>query len=133
MLIVTYNIQWGMGRDRRIDLSRIAETVAAADVIALQEVERHWRAQDFPDQAARLAELLPGFDWVYGAAVDLRGGTGLRRQIGNMILSRAPIESTRTLPLPSFSSRKTSSFTSSGRSSARSRSGGSSIGNTLMR
>ena len=35
MLIVTYNIQWGMGRDRRIDLDRIARTVAGADVIAL--------------------------------------------------------------------------------------------------
>ena len=100
MLIVTYNIQWGMGRDRRIDLHRIAETVAAADIVALQEVERNWREQDWPDQAARLAELLPEHDWVYGAAVDLHGGRGLRRQIGNMILSRVPIESTRTLPLP---------------------------------
>lgn len=102
MLIVTFNIQWGMGRDRRIDLGRIAETVATADVIALQEVERNWREQDWPDQAARLAELLPGHDWVYGAGVDLHGGLGRRRQIGNMILSRVPIESTRTLPLPSW-------------------------------
>ena len=100
MLIVTYNIQWGMGRDRRIDLDRIARTVAEADIIALQEVERNWREQDFPDQALRLAEMLPGFDWVYAAAVDLHGGRGRRRQIGNMVLSRAPIESTRTLPLP---------------------------------
>ena len=100
MLIVTYNIQWGMGRDRRIDLDRIARTVAEADFIALQEVERNWRPQDFPDQALRLAKMLPGFDWVYAAAVDLHGGPGHRRQIGNMILSRTPIESTRTLPLP---------------------------------
>ena len=101
MLIVTYNIQWGMGRDRRIDLSRIADTVAAADIIALQEVERNWREQDFPDQALRLGELLPEHDWVYAAALDLHGGNGRRRQIGNMTLSRRPIESTRTLPLPS--------------------------------
>jgi len=103
MLIVTCNIQWGMGRDRRIDLARIARTVAGADVIALQEVERNWREQEFTDQALRLAELLPGHDWVYGAAVDLHGGRpGLRRQIGNMVLSRMAIESTRTLPLPSW-------------------------------
>jgi endonuclease/exonuclease/phosphatase family metal-dependent hydrolase len=70
-------------------------------VIALQEVERFWRDQDFPDQAARLGELLPGYDWVYGAAVSLRGDTpARRRQIGNMILSRWPVSSTRTLPLP---------------------------------
>ena len=100
MLIVTYNIQWGMGRDRRIDLDRIARTVARADVIALQEVERNWREQDFPDQALRLAELLPEYDWVYAPAVDLHAGPGRRRQIGNMVLSRSAIESTRTLPLP---------------------------------
>lgn len=100
MLIVSYNIQWGRGRDGRIDLGRIAGTVAAADVIALQEVERNWRPQAFPDQALRLAELLPGHDWVHGAAVDLHGGRGERRQIGNMVLSRQPIQSTRTLPLP---------------------------------
>jgi endonuclease/exonuclease/phosphatase family metal-dependent hydrolase len=99
--IVTYNMQWGKGRDGRIDLGRIAATVAGADVIALQEVERHWRPQDFPDQAARLSELLPDHDWVYGAAVSLAGATPQRRrQLGNMILSRWPISSTRTLPLP---------------------------------
>jgi endonuclease/exonuclease/phosphatase family metal-dependent hydrolase len=102
MKIVTYNIQWGKGRDGRIDLGRIVGTVAEADVIALQEVERHWREQDHPDQALRLAALMPGFDWVYGPAVDLAGRRpGERRQIGNMILSRWPIESTRTLPLAS--------------------------------
>lgn len=100
MLIVTYNIQWGKGRDGRIDLPRIADTVGAADVIALQEVERNWRPQDWPDQALRLAELLPGHDWVHGAAVDLHGGRGVRRQIGNMVLARTGIESTRSLPLP---------------------------------
>lgn len=102
MRVVTYNIQWGKGRDGSIDLERIAAAVAGADIIALQEVERHWRDQAHPDQAQRLADLFPGFDWVYGAAVDLAGDVGgRRRQIGNMILSRWPIESARTFPLPS--------------------------------
>jgi endonuclease/exonuclease/phosphatase family metal-dependent hydrolase len=101
MKIVTYNIQWGKGRDGRIDLDRIVRSVRGADIIALQEVERHWRPQNFPDQVSRIAELLEGFDWVYGAAVDLAGRVpGQRRQIGNMMLSRWAIESTRTLPLP---------------------------------
>jgi len=43
MKIVTYNIQWGRGRDGEIDLDRIARTKQGADIIALQEVERHWR------------------------------------------------------------------------------------------
>ena len=102
MKIVTYNIQWGKGRDGRIDLDRIARTIRGADVIALQEVERHWRPQAHPDQAARLATLLPDHHWVFGPAMDLAGeGRGARRQVGNMTLSRFPISATRNLPLPS--------------------------------
>ena len=101
MLIVTYNIQWGKGRDDRIDLRRIADAVSGADVIALQEVERHWRDQEFSDQALRLSELIPGYHWIYGAAVDLGSPVrNLRRQIGNMVLSRYAITSARHLPLP---------------------------------
>ena len=104
MLIVTYNIQWGLGRDGRIDLGRIAETVAAADIIALQEVERHWRPQDWPDQVARLSALLPDHHHAFGPSIDLTGASGAapRRQFGNMILSRWPIASTRTFPLQSL-------------------------------
>ncbi len=102
MRIVSYNIQWGKGRDGRIDLGRIARAIGDADVIALQEVERNWREQEYPDQALRLAGLLPDFHWVYGPAVDMDGGKGVRRQIGNMILSRLAITSTRTLPLPAW-------------------------------
>lgn len=100
---VTYNIQWGRGRDGVIDLNRIARTVAEAGIICLQEVERQWRDQDYPDQVQRLAELLQAHDWCYGPAVDLSGGRrGHRRQLGNMTLSRWPITSVRNLPLPSW-------------------------------
>jgi len=109
MLIVTYNIQFGCGRDGAVDLARIARTVAAADVIVLQEVERHWRPAH-GDQAEQLARLLPGFRWVHAPSVDLDGtsvavdGTvdNRRRQVGLMILSRAPILSTRRLTLDKF-------------------------------
>ena len=40
MKFVSYNIQYGTGKDGRIDLSRIAAEVGDADVIALQEVDR---------------------------------------------------------------------------------------------
>ena len=110
MLIVSYNTQYGCGRDGRIDLDRIADSVRRADIIGLQEVERHWRPQAHPDQAARIAALLPQHRWIYGATVDLEGSTvatdgslsNVRRQFGNMILSRLPIASTRTLPLPTL-------------------------------
>jgi len=41
--LVTYNIQYGLGKDGRYDLARIADEVGNADIIALQEVERHWQ------------------------------------------------------------------------------------------
>jgi len=37
MKIVTYNIQYGRGKDGRFDLERIAEEIGGADLIALQE------------------------------------------------------------------------------------------------
>jgi endonuclease/exonuclease/phosphatase family metal-dependent hydrolase len=110
MLFVTYNIQFGCGRDRRIDTDRIARTIADADVAILQEVERDWREGPHSDQAARLGELMPRHHWVHGATTDLDGSrsgadgrvTNIRRRFGNMILSRRPIVSTRTLPLPTL-------------------------------
>ncbi len=102
MRIVTYNIQWGKGRDGVVDLDRIARTVAKADVIALQEVERHWRAMPDADQVARLSALLPGHHPAYATAVDFHnpGQPAQRRQYGLMVLTRWPILSVRSWPLP---------------------------------
>jgi endonuclease/exonuclease/phosphatase family metal-dependent hydrolase len=110
MLIVTYNIQYGLGRDDRFDLPRIAREVADADVIGLQEVERHWARSGGVDQVSELARLLPGHRWVFGANLDMDSGwperdegqPHRRRQFGNMLLSRWPIVSTRNFPLPKF-------------------------------
>ena len=109
MLVVTYNIQWGMGRDGIVDLERIARTIEGADLIALQEVERGWRPET-GDQVARFAELFPRHHWVYGVAVDIDGSEVAadgrvhthRRQYGNLILSRWPIASTRSWPLTKY-------------------------------
>lgn len=102
MRVVTYNIQWGKGRDARVDLDRIARTVSTADVIALQEVERNWREMDHADQVARLSALLPGHHPAFCPAVDFHNPTspGLRRQYGLMVLSRWPVLSVRSWPLP---------------------------------
>lgn len=107
MRIVSFNIQFGLGRDGRIDLSRAAGLVAPADVICLQEVDRFWRRSGMTDQAAALACLLPNRYWVYGAGLDVDASTAeagrlvnRRRQFGNMTLSRWPILSSRCLVLP---------------------------------
>ncbi len=106
--LVTYNIQYSLGKDGAYDLERIVETVREADIIALQEVARNRSQAPDADQPGRIAELLPDFHWIYGPPVDLdasvRDADGRvinrRFQFGNMLLARWPILSSRLLLLP---------------------------------
>ena len=99
MKFLSYNIQYGIGLDETYDLPRVAAVMQDADVIALQEVERHWSRTNDDDQVAILAGLLPDHHWVFGAGFDTdasyRDGDGRlvnkRRQFGCMLLSRLPI------------------------------------------
>ncbi|MER9305237.1 endonuclease/exonuclease/phosphatase family protein [Mesorhizobium sp. M0293] len=107
MKLVSYNIQYGFGGDGRYDLSRAARLVAGADIIALQEVERHWQRSNFDDQPELLSRLLPDYHWVYGPAFDMdaserRDGrlVNRRRQFGTMVLSKLPIVWSRLHALP---------------------------------
>jgi endonuclease/exonuclease/phosphatase family metal-dependent hydrolase len=106
MQIVTWNIQYGLGRDGRIDLDRIARTVDGADIVGLQEVERFWERSGNVDQPAELARRLPGYWWVYGPSIDVLKQLGpgpagaVRRQFGNMVLARHPIVQSRNHILP---------------------------------
>jgi len=56
--LVSYNIQYGRGRDGVFDLQRIVDAIAGADVIALQEVERYWQRSGMVDQSREIAGLL---------------------------------------------------------------------------
>ena len=108
MKFVTYNIQFGVGRDGRTDLDRIARTVNGAEVIALQEVTRAWPSVGDGDQPQQLAERLEGYHWVYAPSVNVphpapaidASSRGARQQFGNMLLSRTPIVATRVHSLP---------------------------------
>lgn len=110
MRFVSYNIQYGKGRDGRFDLERIARAVDGADVIAMQEVERFYKRSGLADQPAELARLLPAYHWVFGPGLDLDAGVAggderlihRRRQFGNLLLSRTPILSARNHLLPKF-------------------------------
>ena len=114
MKIVTYNIQFGLGKDGRFDPERIASEVDGADVIALQEVERHWKRSGNVDQPARLGRILNRYYWAYGPYFDVDASKlqpdgsieNVRRQFGNMILSKTPILSTRLFPLPKSALRQ---------------------------
>lgn len=108
MRVVSYNIQYSLGRDGVYDLGRTVEAVREADVICLQEVDRHWPRSAMADQAALIAGLLPDRYWVFGPMLDVDASTvaadgrvhNVRRQYGQMVLSRFPIVSSRTFPLP---------------------------------
>ena len=108
MKIVSYNIQFGLGKDGHYDLERTASEVAGADIICLQEVERHWQRSGNIDQPEKLGHYLDRYYWVFGPYFDVDASTrkpdgtiaNTRRQFGNMILSKTPILSTRLFPLP---------------------------------
>ncbi len=109
MIFVSYNIQYGFGLDGRYDLERIAKGLEGADVIALQEVTRGFARNGHADMPGAIGALFPDHFWVYGPACDIHVEAapgqislprGTRFQFGNMVLSRWPILSVRTLLLP---------------------------------
>ena len=108
MKIVSYNTHYAIGKDDRYDLERIADAIAGADIIALQEVERYCDTQQSPSQPEDIAALLPEHYWVYDASFDIdcseRQADGSiinrRRQHGKMLLSRWPIITKRYFALP---------------------------------
>jgi len=108
MKCVTYNLQFGIGRDGRFELDRIAKALDGADIIALQEVTRNLPRNGGADMVAGLMAFFPEHFFVYGAGVDLDPGwrdeagrpSNKRFQFGNMLVSRWPIISSRNLLLP---------------------------------
>ncbi|QDP97376.1 metal-dependent hydrolase [Microlunatus elymi] len=93
LTVMSFNIHHGEGTDDVLSLSRIAEVIKIADVIGLQEVDRHYgERSDNADQAAELAALL-GYHVVFGANIDddPPADGEPRMQYGTAILSRHPI------------------------------------------
>ena len=105
--LASYNIQYGKGKDGRYDLSRIVGDLGDRDIIALQEVETNFTRSGLVDQPATIADLLPHMYWVFGPGINIDASVvqqgrvvQRRRQYGNMVLSRWPILSSVTHPLP---------------------------------
>ncbi|RHW43331.1 endonuclease [Neobacillus notoginsengisoli] len=104
--VMSYNIHHGVGIDNVLDLERIAGLIReeGADIVALQEVDRHYGARsNFEDQAKRLANLLD-YHYVYAANLNLdpQEEGAERRQYGTAIVSKYPIIQSENFFLPSF-------------------------------
>lgn len=104
--LLTFNIRHGEGLDDRLDLGRIADVIAAqdADVVALQEVDRHFGERSgFADQAWILGRHLQ-MSAVFGGEVrEPPPAPGQPpREYGSAVLSRLPIAAWRFIPLPTW-------------------------------
>jgi endonuclease/exonuclease/phosphatase family metal-dependent hydrolase len=93
--LATWNIHYGIGADRRLDMRRITSVLGAidADVIGLQEVGWHRRSQKRVDQFAYLREHT-AYDVVEGLVRD-----PLRTRFGNALLTRIPVRETWRIDL----------------------------------
>lgn len=94
--VMTYNIHHAEDTNGQLNLGRIAAVIreSRADVIALQEVDRHVPRSGNVDQLAELAKALD-MHGSFGPNIDLAGG-----EYGNAILSRWPIARWKNHLLP---------------------------------
>lgn len=102
--VMTYNIRNGRGRDRRVDVDRIADVIASyePDIVALQEVDAHRARSGSIDQTQHLAMRL-GMSAMFGACID-KGD----ERYGIATLSRLEFIQTRQLCLPAQPHRRRS-------------------------
>jgi endonuclease/exonuclease/phosphatase family metal-dependent hydrolase len=106
LTVMTYNIHHGAGVDGVLDLERIAVLIekSGADVIGLQEADRHWSARsNWVDQPAWFAQRLQ-MHYAYAANLDLPplNPGEPRRQYGTAILTRYPIKDFTNTLLPLY-------------------------------
>ncbi|MEZ4225553.1 MAG: endonuclease/exonuclease/phosphatase family protein [Polyangiaceae bacterium] len=93
---------------RRLELIRSELARSRLNVLGLQEVLRMDRGGVVTDETCQATEIggALGYQVAYGAAADYGGGL----HFGNALLSRHPIVSSRTLPLPGRESGETRSL-----------------------
>jgi endonuclease/exonuclease/phosphatase family metal-dependent hydrolase len=110
MRLISWNVQWGRDADGNVNLARTLEEahrLADFDVLCLQEITLGFSGlpgQPGDDQVAELAYLLPGFTVVHAIGADLTplAPGARRRQFGNALVTRLPVERVirHSLPWP---------------------------------
>lgn len=112
MRVITFNIRYGKGTDGVYDFSRIIDAVKGYDLIALQEVDRHWDRSNNDDQVALLCRAFSNYHLAWSPSVDILklphtlDSFNSRRQFGNLLLSRYPILTIRHHSFPSYRAAK---------------------------
>src|SRR5579875_3241370 len=96
--IVTYNVHRCVGNDRRLDVARIVDVLAALepDIVALQELDVGRRRTGGVDQAYEIAE---GLDMAchFNAALTVE-----EEHYGDAILTCFPEKLVKKAPLPGY-------------------------------
>ena len=94
--VLSYNIHAGKDATQHPNLERVARVIDSlrADVVLLQEVDRGTERSGDVDQVAEL-ERLTGMHGAFAKSLDYQGG-----DYGIAALSRWPIDSAETVPLP---------------------------------
>ncbi len=100
--IMTYNVHGCVGCDRRLDLSRIAEVIAAEqpDVVALQELDVSRERSGRAHQARLIAEQLD-MRFHFHPAMRLKE----EEQYGDALLARWPLTLRKAAELPTVKER----------------------------
>lgn len=95
-VVLVYNIHAGKDAKGVDNLVRVGELIRStnADIVLLQEVDRHTRRSGGVDQPAELARLT-GLNVAFGKSLDYQGG-----EYGIAVMSRWPIVSDTMFPLP---------------------------------
>lgn len=98
--LMSYNVHYGIGRDRRYRLDRIIDVIRGEnpDVVALQEIDKNVPRTNFDDQAGVIADAL-GLNCHYCINCLVKDG-----ELGMATLSRFPVEGNRLHDI-SFSTR----------------------------
>jgi endonuclease/exonuclease/phosphatase family metal-dependent hydrolase len=96
--IMTYNVHLCIGTDRRLDIDRVADVIAAQapDIIALQELDVGRARTGGLDQAQELARRL-GMRFHFNAALTVEN-----EAYGDAILTHLPERLVKAGPLPGY-------------------------------
>ena len=98
LTVMSFNTQHCMNyRTGKIEFDTFADEIRSynPDIVGLNEIRDQGEAEDYQAQAKILAEKL-GYHFYFAKAIDVKGPN----PYGNAILSRFPIVSAQTIPVP---------------------------------